>query len=230
MKSQKITLERAARPRWYDDACGTALALELVGERWSLLIVRELMFGGRRFGELKAALTGISANVLSQRLESLERAGIALRHRPPGAAQRYDLTPWGRESEPAIQALGRWAVRSPAHDPRLPLSAASLMLSFRTMYRGADPADWGLAIGFRLGTDAFVATPGRGDFAVRRDDPAGAELVFDGGATAVAALVYGGVPLAELTTAGALAVTGDGALAGRFATWFPLPAKVGAAA
>ena len=88
MKSEKVT-EAAAPPRrrWYDDACGTALALEFVGERWSLLILRELMFGPRRFGELRAHLTGISANVLTQRLESLERVGLLVRTRLPPPSQ-----------------------------------------------------------------------------------------------------------------------------------------------
>ncbi|WP_338054409.1 helix-turn-helix domain-containing protein [Sphingomonas insulae] len=69
MKLEKVT------KRWYDDACGTALALEFVGERWSLLILRELMFGPRRFGEIRAQLAGISANILTQRLASLEAGG-----------------------------------------------------------------------------------------------------------------------------------------------------------
>ncbi len=84
--------------RWYDDACGTALGLELVGERWSLLIVRELMFGGRRFSELRGSLPGISANILTMRLEGLERIGIVQRRTlpPPASVQIYELTPWGR--------------------------------------------------------------------------------------------------------------------------------------
>src|SRR3954469_12617600 len=106
MKSQKIIRsEEGLRKRWYDDACGTALAMELVGERWSLLIVRELMFGPRRFGELRKALTGISANVLTQRLEGMEAAGILTREKlpPPASVQVYALTPWGYKSEAAIQ-------------------------------------------------------------------------------------------------------------------------------
>ncbi len=88
---------KKAEKRWYDDACGTALAMELVGERWSLLIVRELMFGPRRFGELKKALGGISANVLTKRLEGMEEVGILTRQKlpPPASVQVYGLTPWG---------------------------------------------------------------------------------------------------------------------------------------
>src|SRR3954447_18135280 len=124
MKLQKITHARnALGKRWYDEACGTALALELVGERWSLLIMRELMFGGRRFSDLRSGLSGGSANILAQRLERLERVGITQRRKlpPPASVQIYELTPWGYEAEIILQELGRWAMRSPLHDPTLPL-------------------------------------------------------------------------------------------------------------
>ena len=156
MKLENVT--KGSSARWYDDACGTAMALELVGERWSLLVVRELMFGPRRFGELKANLGGISANVLTQRLEGLARAGILIRRTlpSPSSVQVYELTPWGYESETAIRELGRWAARSPAHDPTLSLSAASLMLSFRTMFSRQRADGWAAVVGFRLGGEGFV--------------------------------------------------------------------------
>src|SRR3954468_15141234 len=98
MKSQKIIRsEEGLRKRWYDDACGTAFALELLGERWSLLIVRELMFGGRRFSDLRASLPGISAKVLTERLEGLEAARVIRRgelDQAPGV-KVYELTEWG---------------------------------------------------------------------------------------------------------------------------------------
>src|ERR1700741_3963444 len=96
--------------RWYDDACGTAFALELIGERWALLIVRELMLGPRRFNDLRGALPAISAKVLTERLEGLERAGVLARRRlpPPVASRVYELTEWGYRAEEVILALGRW--------------------------------------------------------------------------------------------------------------------------
>lgn len=91
MKSEKLTKKTPELKRWYDDACGTAHALELVGERWSLMIMREMMFGPRRFGDIRAALPGISANVLTQRLETLEGHGIVVRSKlpPPASVQVY---------------------------------------------------------------------------------------------------------------------------------------------
>ena len=226
MKLEKTTEKiEATAKRWYDDACGTALAMELVGERWSLLIVRELMFGPRRFGELKANLGGISANVLTMRLEGLEEAGILLRRRlpPPANVQVYELTPWGYESATPIMELGRWAVRSHRHDPTLPLSAASLMMSARTMYAGGLQA----TVGFRLGRETFVAVLTPTAIAIRREDPDGADVVFDSDQQAVAAVIYGGRPLADALADGSIKLSGDRAVAEDYITRFPLPPKLG---
>lgn len=210
--------------RWYDDACGTAFAMELVGERWALLVVRELMFGPRRFGDLRASLNGISANVLTQRLAGLEQAGIVIRRKlpPPASVQVYELTPWGYESEEAIKALGRWATRSPAHDPTLPLSAASLMLSFRTMYAGGIEA----VIGFRLGEEGFIAHATRDEIAIRRDEPGEVDLTFDGTPMAIASVVYGGRPIVDAQASGDLRLEGSHRAAEDFVKRFPLPSKI----
>ena len=226
MKLGKITtLRTRVAKRWYDDACGTALAMELIGERWSLLIVRELMFGPRRFGELRAALTGISANILTERLKGLDDAGIVRRHKlpPPANVQVYELTPWGYESETAIQELGRWAVRSPAHDPTLPLSAASLMMSARTMYAGGMDA----AVGFRMGSETFVATLTPDAIGIRRADPVAADVTFVADQRMIAAVIYGGRLLADAEADGSVRLVGDRAVAVDYITRFPLPAKLG---
>ncbi|MEO7169887.1 MAG: winged helix-turn-helix transcriptional regulator [Sphingomonas sp.] len=232
MELEKITdIGKKAEKRWYDDACGTALAMELVGERWSLLIVRELMFGPRRFGELKKALGGISANVLTQRLEGMEEVGILTRRKlpPPASVQVYGLTPWGYASETAIQELGRWAVRSHRHDTTLPLSAASIMLSFRTMIDRSRSGDVNRSVGFRFGEDEFVAEVDGEGIAIRRADPRAADLMFDTDPVTLASVVYGGRPIGDAESAGALKLSGDRALAERFITLFPLPPKTGSA-
>lgn len=230
MKLEKVTSrDDDTIKRWYDDACGTALALELVGERWALLVVRELMFGPRRFSDLRAGLPGISANVLTQRLAGLIRVGIVERQDapPPAAGHLYALTPWGHESEPAIQALGRWAARSPLHDPGLPLSAASLMLSFRTMLDGERARGLAMAIGFTLGREAFAARLGEGAITITRAIADAPDVAICSDPVSVASVVYGGRPIADAEAAGVLALSGDRALAERFVTLFPLPAKVG---
>jgi DNA-binding HxlR family transcriptional regulator len=235
MELEKITSESRSTPpalpkRLYDDACGMALALELVGERWVPLILRELMFGPRRFGEIKRGLPGISANVLTQRLEALEANGILIRRKlpPPASVQVYELTDWGYESEAPLAALGRWAVRSPLHDPRLPLSGASLMMSFRTMIDPARAEGLNAQIAFRIGPDPFTAYLHDGRLDVARTEAQNPDLAFvTEDAALIAAVVYGGQPLDQMEQAGAIRVEGDRALAARFITLFPLPDKIG---
>jgi DNA-binding HxlR family transcriptional regulator len=224
MKLDKVTEKR---DRWYDDACGTAHALELIGERWALLIVREMMLGGRRFGELRASLPGISANVLTVRLAGLERDGIVKRRTlpPPASAQIYELTEWGYEAEPAIQMLGRWAARSPDHDATLSFSAVSLMLSLRTMHSPASVADMDAHIGFILNDDRFIGHLTSAGLSVERGNPAGADVIFTAAPPVMAAAIYGGAPLASLEDEELLAIEGNRALAERFVTLFPLPTK-----
>ena len=224
MKLEKLTEKRE---RWYDDACGTAHALELIGERWALLVVREMMLGGRRFGELRASLPGISANILTARLAGLERDGIVQRRSlpPPASAQVYELTEWGYEAEPAIQALGRWAARSPDHDATLSFSAVSLMLSLRTMHSPERVRGMDARIGFILGDDRFVGHLTHAGLAVVRGDPFGADVVFTSTPPIMAGAIYGDGPLASLEADGLLSITGNRALAERFVTMFPLPAK-----
>lgn len=233
MKLENVTNDApkrsdAAPRRWSEDACGTAHALQILGERWAILIVREMMFGPRRFGELRAGLPGISANILTQRLDGLEAAGVVVREKlpPPANAQVYGLTPWGYEAEPIIQVMGRWATRSPDHDPTLPLSAASLMLSFRTMIDAGRAGDFAARIGFRIGQDRFVATLADGQIPVVRGNPDQADVTLTGDATVIAGCVYGGVPFAQMEAAGLLSITGDRTLAERFVTFFPLPEKI----
>jgi len=237
MKSRKVTKNAASRAsetasshgRWYNDACGTAFGLEVIGERWALLVVRELMLGARRFSDLRAALPGISAKVLTERLAALEVSGVVLRRMlpPPGKAQVYELTAWGLAAEPLIQELGRWAAQSREHDPRLPLSAVSLMLSLRTMLDREACAAFAGRIGFVIGEESFVAEPAGRELPIRRGDPQGADAVFHApAADVIAAGIYAGVPWEELEANAGLAITGDRACAVAFARMFSLPAPL----
>ena len=212
--------------KWYDDACGTAFALELVGERWSLLIVRELMFGGRRFSDLRAGLPGISAKVLTERLEGLEQAGILRRRQlpPPAAVQVYELTAWGYSAETAIKELGRWAATSPRHDPTLPLSAASLMLSFRTMFDGARAGGLATSGAIRVGNESFFVEVADGLLRAERGEIAAPQFTLAAPvASTIAALVYGKAPPEALP---GLEAGGDRAQLLRYVDCFHLPEKM----
>jgi DNA-binding HxlR family transcriptional regulator len=100
--------------RSYGQFCGLANALDLVGDRWALLVVRELALGPRRFTDLLGGLPGVSTNVLATRLRELERGGVIRRTvlDPPAASSVYELTEYGRELEPAMLALGRWGAKT----------------------------------------------------------------------------------------------------------------------
>lgn len=226
MKLQKETNRSQGRHgRWYDDACGTALAMELVGERWSLLIVRELLLGGRRFSDLRASLPGISAKVLTERLESLEAAGIVQRRQlpPPAATQVYELTAWGYQAEPAIQELGRWAAMSPDHDPTLPLSAVSLMISFRTMFDVSRAKGLTVRGALSIGGESFTVAVAAAKLTAERGEAGDCDFTLAAPtAMPVAALVYGKASVAALPD---LSSTGDHALLERFVDCFHLPAK-----
>lgn len=222
----KITYGTPVRRR-YDDACAASHALDLVGERWALLVMRELMLGPKRFGDIKADLPGISANILTQRLEGLERVGILRRRKlpPPASTQVYELTEWGYESEPIFQVLGRWAARSPTHDPTLHFGAVSMMLSLRTMLDPALAAGMSARIDLVIGRETFRLTLADGAIEAVRGRHAQADFTFTGEAGIIAAAVYGGQSLEALEAAGLLKLEGDRALAARFLTLFPLPPK-----
>ena len=213
------------KKRAYQDGCAVAHALDLIGDRWAMPIMRELMLGPKRFTDLRASLPGISANVLTQRLEELEAASVLIRRRlpPPAASQIYELTDWGRESEILFQVLGRWACRSPTMEPGMPMSSVSVILSMRTMINRSRIGDMNATIGLRFGEEAFRLVLKDGDFSADRGEAAEADVIISGDQNALAAVIYGGMPFQDV--AGALAVEGDRALAERFVRLFPLPPK-----
>jgi DNA-binding HxlR family transcriptional regulator len=126
--------------RSYHDACPIGRSLDVVGERWALLVVRELLLGPQRFGDLRRALPGVSSNLLTDRLRELAENGVVARRTlaPPAGAVVYELTGSGRELEPVLLALGQWGARLPL--PAEPtLSATSVLLYLRGSRR-PDPA------------------------------------------------------------------------------------------
>jgi DNA-binding HxlR family transcriptional regulator len=220
---EKVTKTRqGGDKRRYDDACGLAHALDLIGERWGMLVLRELAYGPRRFSGLKADLSGISANVLTKRLAELESRGLVRKTRlpPPASVQVYEATEWGLEAVPVIASLGRWAARSPLHDPTLPMSHVSLIMSLQTLFSPEQAGGLRARVGFRLGDASYVTTLSSDRLDVERRETEGCDVTFIGSPTEVAAVIHGGAPLEMVR------VEGDIALAERFTRLFPLPAKV----
>ncbi len=119
--------------RTYGDACPIARALDVVGERWALLVVRELLLGPQRFSDLRCALAGASSNLVADRLRELASRGVVRRRTlpPPAASRVYELTGWGRELEPILFALGDWGSRVPRPPDPATLSPTSILLYLR---------------------------------------------------------------------------------------------------
>ena len=224
MQLEKVTKHRKSEEkRRYEDACGLAHAMELLGERWAMLVLRELAYGPRRFSELKADLKGISANVLAQRLTELERRSLVRKTKlaPPASIQVYEATDWGLEAVPLIASLGRWAARSPWHNPALQMSHVSVIMSLQTLLSPALADGLNARIGFRFADGSYVTTIHDGRLDVERAPVEGCDVEFIGAPSEVAAVIHGGAPLEMIE------VRGDMELAKRFRTLFPLPPKIG---
>jgi DNA-binding HxlR family transcriptional regulator len=214
-----------ATKRTYDDGCAAAHALDLVGERWALLVVRELLLGPKRFTDLRAGLPHASPNVLAERLRGLEAAGIVRRRRlpPPAASKIYELTAWGEELEPVIIRLGRWGARSPSKPADASLGVDSLILSLRTMFDPGAAGDLEASYELRMGEDRFSAEVREGDFEVERGSSEQPDAIVEADSNTLAELVYQDRPLSEALRSGEVRIEGDEAAVERFLELFPLP-------
>ncbi|MFC4640187.1 winged helix-turn-helix transcriptional regulator [Deinococcus hohokamensis] len=210
--------------RRYDDGCAAAHALDLVGERWALLVVRELLLGPKRFTDLRADLPGISPNVLSQRLKDLEETGVVQRSAlpPPAATRVYELSEWGRELEPVLQGLGRWGARSPAR-PQAPISLATLITAMKTMFHAPAAQGLGGSVVLKLGREHVRVQIDRGELHVQRGGPAAAEATLSADVQTLGALLFGHLSLAVAEAEGLVQIEGDRAWAERLPTLFRMP-------
>jgi DNA-binding HxlR family transcriptional regulator len=212
--------------RRYDDPCGVARALDVVGERWTLLVVRELLFGPKRFSDLVRGLPGMSHNVLSQRLRELASAGLVERRRlgPPVSGQVYELTERGSALRPVVIELARWGSRIPTTS-RADLSVDALALALLTTFDPDGAED--VRIALVLGDDRFAAeiTDGRLHIARGQAERPDAEIRTD--AAGLRSVVFGGRELAQAIAEGDAEVRGDTEKATTFVSRFPRPAPVG---
>jgi DNA-binding HxlR family transcriptional regulator len=214
--------------RTYGESCAASHALDLVGERWALLVVRELLLGPKRFTDLRVGIPHASPNVLSQRLRELEEAGVVRRGTlpPPAASRIYELTEWGRGLEPVILALGSWGSRSPSLPRDAGMSVDCHILALKTVF-DSEAAD-GVDATYQLRIDGhrFRARVSDGRFEVTRgtlEDP-DAAITTDAGT--LAALLWEGRRLDEARRAGDIEITGDEKAVARFLRLFPHPEPV----
>ena len=213
-------------PRQYDDPCGVARALDVVGERWTLLVVRELLFGPKRFSDLVRGLPGMSQNVLSQRLRELVAAGLVERRRlgPPVSGQVYELTERGAALRPVVIELARWGSRIPTTS-RADLSVDALALALLTTFAPDGAED--VRIKLVLGDDRFAAEIADGRLEIVRGEAAGPDAEIHTDAAGLRSVVFGGRELAEAVASGEAEVRGDAEKATAFVSRFLRPAPVG---
>jgi DNA-binding HxlR family transcriptional regulator len=220
-----------ATTRSYGDACRFASALDVIGERWALLVVRELLLGPKRFTDLRAGLPGASPNILSERLRGLEHGGVIRRRKlaPPASSWVYELTDWGAELEPVITMLGAWGARSPLPPVGTRIGVDSIVLALRSLF---DPerAD-GLSAEYeiRVSGQRFRVSVAAGEIELARGAAKAPKLAIEGEPGDLAALLTGQLSLEAALDSGAVRIEGGRREAARFLRLFPMPEACGQA-
>lgn len=220
MPRQQPAAPRPVRRRSYDQFCATARALDSVGDRWTLLIVRELLAGPRRYTDLHADLPGVSTDVLASRLKDMEQGGLAVRRKlpPPAPASVYELTERGHGLLPVLAALAEWG--APALTERRPTDAVRAHWFALPLLRALAGLTHEGVLEVRLDEGEFHVRTGGGAAVAGADgEPYGfgpapradARITLD--AELCLELGRGGVTLAEAVKDGRIEVSGGGPLA-----------------
>jgi DNA-binding HxlR family transcriptional regulator len=210
--------------RGYGQYCGLARALELVGERWALLIIRDLLVGPRRFSDLRKGLPKIPTNVLSDRLKELEHDGIVQRRilPRPASATVYELTPYGQQIEDAVMRLGMWGAHSLGEPgPQEIITSDSMTIALRSTFVPAAAKNEHLTFELRMGPVNLTAVVNHGILQVAEGPAAEPDLVVETG-PALRRLLDHTLTPREALEAGLVHVKGDPALLGTFAQVFQI--------
>jgi DNA-binding HxlR family transcriptional regulator len=219
---QQVRYREVVTERNYDDACAMARALNVVGERWTLLIVRELLFGPKRFVDLRAGLPTISQNVLARRIREMEQAGLVTRIllEPPANVPAYRLTARGLQLRPVLVELARWGALEPAPDAT-GQSPAALLLGFSALY---DPSriDTTITGVVTMGRESFTLTASPQGLEIDRGDGAAAFRVA-GTVAAIRAVLGIGADETSYEARGELSITGDRTSLAGLSRCFPPP-------
>jgi len=219
-----------AAKRTYGDSCGIARALDIVGERWALLVVRELILGPKRFTDLREGLPRLGPDMLAQRLRDLEEAGVVRRRTlpAPAASRVYELTEWGADLEPVLLELGRWGSRVRLPDQPPPLGVDAAILALETTFDPASAVGVNESYEIRLGDQRFSLTVTGGRLRISRGEGGDAAVSIDTDTVTLAAVAFHGRPLQDAMELGDAHVHGDPAAAERLLTLFRAPAVVAA--
>ncbi len=215
-----------ATKRTYGEACRFAYALDVVGERWALLVVRELLLGPKRFTDLRAGLPHASSNILSERLRDLEQGGVIQRRKlpPPAGSSVYELTEWGRELEPILTQLGAWGARSPIPPESQEIGPDSIVLALRSLFDPDAAGDLEATYELQSGTERYRVGISAGEVELAREVPAEPLLsIAVPDAPALAAILTAQLPLDDALASGAAQLEGSKQAAKRFLRLFPMP-------
>jgi DNA-binding HxlR family transcriptional regulator len=212
--------------RSYGDRCGIARALEVVGERWALLVVRELLLGPKRFSDLREGLPKIGPDMLSQRLRELEHAGVVARGQlpPPISAKVYELTARGRELEPVLLALGRWGSEVAFPADASAFSPDSMVLALKTLFSPHAAAADGVldsTYGLTLDAQPFVLRPTAALLEVHRGEVPRPAASIAARPSTLAGVLWHGASLEDGLQAGSIRIEGDRASAEHLFELFP---------
>jgi DNA-binding HxlR family transcriptional regulator len=217
----------ATTKRTYGDRCGVARALDIVGERWALLVVRELLLGPKRFTDLRAGLPHVGPDVLAQRLRELEQSEIVRRATlpPPAGSRVYELTERGRELEPVVLALGRFGSVAPVPPGDARIGVDAVVIALKTLF---DPtAADGLTASYelRLGEQRFALDVADDRLGVQRGGAPAADATIETDPGTLATVLWHGRALDEARRAGDVAIEGDRRAVARLLRLFPLPSS-----
>jgi DNA-binding HxlR family transcriptional regulator len=216
-----------ATKRSYQDPCGIARALDAVGERWALLVVRELMLGPKRFSDLNASLAGISTDILAERLRELEQVGVLTKATlpPPAAAKVYQLTARGHELRPVLLALGRWGSRQPFGQTRQELGTDAFALALPTVFDAGAARAIDATVALDIGDDHIVAGVRDGLLTMARDNTATtADATITADVATLREVLWRGRSMSDAVADGAMRISGNRRVARKFLKLFPLPA------
>jgi DNA-binding HxlR family transcriptional regulator len=208
-----------------------ASALDVIGERWALLVVRELLLGPKRFTDIRAGLPGASPNILSERLRELEKGGVIRRRKlaPPAGSWVYELTEWGAELEPVITRLGAWGARSPLPPSATRIGVDSIVLALRSLFDPERAGELRAEYELRVGGQRFGVTVADGEIELARGAAEAPALVVEGEPGDLAALITGQVGVEAALESGTVRIEGGRREAARFLRLFPMPEACAAA-
>ncbi len=219
----------ATTKRTYGDRCGVARALDVVGERWALLVVRELLLGPKRFTDLRAGLPNLSPDVLSQRLRELEQARLVRRRKlaPPASARVYELSERGLALEPVVLELGRWGSETPFPSGDAAFGADSFVIALKTLFDAGAADGLDVTVELRLGEDEFHSRVAGGRFEIARGNTETSDATIESEPGTLAAVLWHGRQLSEALRTGDVEIEGSTPAVKRFLRVFPAPQAVG---